>query len=169
MLLGGKPLLSHVIERATPQVPELFLNMNSPAEFGLRVIADRTLEPCGPLGGILTALYAAQENNYERVVTFACDTPFVPADFTVRLMEQGQHDIVIAASGERLHPVMGLWQTSLIPALEAHLSGEGRKLMDWIGGQDHAKITWDDQPLDPFFNINRKEDLAFAENKIMKK
>lgn len=167
--LGGKPLLTHVIDRALPQVSELLLNMNSPAEFGLPIIADRTAEPCGPLGGILTALYAAREKNHDRVVTFACDTPFIPLDFTERLMEQDTYAIVIATSGKYLHAVMGLWHISLIDRLETYLAGENRKLMDWISGQNYTKVVWDDKPFDPFFNINKKEDLVFAENTIMKK
>ena len=58
--LGHRPLLTHVIERAAPQVARLLLNANGDparfADFGLEVAADELEGFQGPLAGILTAM-----------------------------------------------------------------------------------------------------------------
>ena len=59
-LLGGRPLLDHVLARITPQVAAVALNANGdPARFagyGLPVIADPLPDHPGPLAGILAGL-----------------------------------------------------------------------------------------------------------------
>ena len=57
-LLGGRPILDHVLERARPQVGPLLLNANGDpsrfSQYGLPVRADVVEGFAGPLAGILT-------------------------------------------------------------------------------------------------------------------
>jgi molybdopterin-guanine dinucleotide biosynthesis protein A len=86
--LGGRPLISHVIDRIGPQVCGLGLNAEAEPDldaFGLPTVPD-ILPASGPLGGILTAMDWARSLGAARVLTVAVDTPFLPADLVERLM-----------------------------------------------------------------------------------
>jgi molybdenum cofactor guanylyltransferase len=171
-LLGGRPILAHIIERARPQVAALALNANGDpgrfAAFGLPVIADSIADFAGPLAGILAGLdwAAAERPAATHVASFAGDAPFLPRDLVARLAAAiaAGHDLGCAASGGRAHPVFGLWPLALRDDLRRALAEEGiRKVDQWTGRFRLAVVDFPATPLDPFFNTNRPEDLAEAE------
>ena len=161
--LAGKSILDHIIERLRPQVDELILNANSEHILtDIKVIPD-LYEPVGPMAGLYTALSYAKDNGFEKVVTVASDTPFIPDDFSKRLLEKAQNKIVVAKSNDRIHPVLALWDVSLLDELTEALNDDQRKMMSWISRFEVAEVCWNNSP-DPFFNINTPEDLKEAEN-----
>lgn len=172
MTLGGKTLLRRIIDIAAPQVGPLVLNSNSdPALFaphGLPVAHDVVDGFAGPLAGVLTGLEWAKANAPECdwVASFACDAPFVPADLVARLVsavEADGADMACAASGGRNHPVFALWPVRLAGALRTAVAEEGVRKVDlWTGRFRLAYATFDTGNGDPFFNINRPEDLDAA-------
>jgi molybdopterin-guanine dinucleotide biosynthesis protein A len=172
--VNGKPLLTHVIERASPQVAGLVISANGdPGRFGqfalLPVAADVVEGFAGPLAGILTGLewVRAHVPGCAWVASFATDTPFLPRDLVVRLMTQVRREgaeIGCAASGGRTHPVFGLWPVAIAPSLREALMAEGMRKVDaWTGRYRVATVDFSNEPCDPFFNINRPEDLQEAE------
>lgn len=171
--LGGETLLSRVVARARPQVRVLALNANGdPARFSafaLPVIADAVPGFAGPLAGVLTGLEWARANAPGLVwlASFATDAPFFPRDLVARLLgaaEREKADLACAASGGRNHPVFGLWPLRLAADLRRAVVEEGiRKVEDWTGRFHVAIVDYPAQPFDPFFNANRPEDLAEAE------
>jgi molybdopterin-guanine dinucleotide biosynthesis protein A len=171
--LGGRPILTRVIERARPQCAMLVLNANGDptrfAAFGLPVAADVVEGFAGPLAGVLTGMEWARAHRPDLpwVATIATDTPFFPQDLVTRLLaavqDQGA-DLACAASGGRAHPVFGLWPVRLAPALRHAMTDEGiRKVDVWTARYRLAQVDFSTDPLDPFFNTNRPEDLAEAE------
>jgi molybdopterin-guanine dinucleotide biosynthesis protein A len=73
-------------------------------------------------------------------------------------------DLVQAASGGQVHPVVGLWPLQLLDDLRAAVVDEGvRKVDAWTGRHRLATAEFSTEPVDPFFNANRPEDLAEAE------
>ncbi|RST80942.1 hypothetical protein EJC49_24350 [Aquibium carbonis] len=71
--------------------------------------------------------------------------------------------MALAASGERTHPVAGLWPVALREALRRALVAEGlRKMSDWTARHEVAVATWPVDPVDPFFNVNTPDDLVHA-------
>lgn len=174
-LLAGKPILAHVIERAKPQVDALVLNANGDparfAPFGLPVIADDITGFAGPLAGVLAGLdWAAQHlPEAELVASFATDAPFLPRDLVRRLavaLEEGGFDLACAQSNGQAHPVFGLWQVSLRDDLRAALKGGLRKVDQWTRRFKLVEVEFLAEPVDPFFNANRPEDLAEAERLV---
>lgn len=171
--LGGRPLLSHVIERAAPQVATLVLNANGDAErfapFGLPVVPDTVGGFAGPLAGVLTGLEWAAANRPDArwVATFATDAPFLPRDLVARLVaavSEAGADLACAASGGRDHPVFGLWPVALRDDLRRAMVEEDLRKVDiWTGRYRLARAIFDAAPVDPFFNTNRPDDLAEAE------
>jgi molybdopterin-guanine dinucleotide biosynthesis protein A len=171
--LAGQPILARVIERARPQVAALMLNANGDparfAAFDLPVAADVVEGFAGPLAGVLTGMDWARAHRLDCpwVVTIATDTPFFPADLVARMVaavERDGADLACAASGGRAHPVFGLWPVRLADELRAAMLDEGiRKVDVWTARHPLVEVPFAADPIDPFFNTNRPEDLAEAE------
>ena len=175
--LAGRAVVAYVIARLEPQVATLALNANVEpsrfAGFGLPIIADRIAGHAGPLAGLHAALVWAGEcgANIRHVVTVACDTPFLPDDLVARFLaalEETGGECCVARSGEGVHPVIGLWPIGLLAGtLEAALVAGQRKASAWAEQQGAVEVFFPPAQLggraiDPFFNINRQEDLAKA-------
>ncbi len=171
-MIGGRSLLDLVIERMRPQAAALVLNANGDparfAAFGLPVVADSLPGNPGPLAGVLAGLEwtAAHLPGCKLIVTVATDAPFLPTDLVARMaarMEAEGADLACAASGGQAHPVIGLWPVSLRDELRRALIDEGvRKVDVWTGRYRLATVDFPTEPIDPFFNANRPEDLEQA-------
>ncbi len=170
--VGGEPILRHVIERLGPQVDAMMLNANGDparfADFGLPVAGDSLEGHPGPLAGVLAGLeWAGREHRQARfVVTAAGDTPFLPRNLVavlVAAMAVERADMAVAASGGRSHPVFALWPVTLAGPLRQAIVGEEiRKVDRFTARYRVATAVFDDQPIDPFFNINTPDELAEA-------
>jgi molybdopterin-guanine dinucleotide biosynthesis protein A len=176
--LAGRPILTHVVERARPQVGPLLLNAHGDparfADFGLPLAPDVIEGFAGPLAGVLTGLEWAAEHasGCAWLASFATDAPFLPPDLVARLraaVEAEGADMACAASDGRAHPVFGLWPLRLAADLRRAMVEEDiRKVDVWTGRYKLATVDFPvlettAGPLDPFFNTNRPEDLAAAE------
>lgn len=172
-LLGGRTLLQRIVSVAAPQVGPMLLNSNSdPALFdgyGLPVVPDVVEGYAGPLAGVLTGLEWARDNvpGCRWLASFACDAPFAPADLVARLLaavDETGADMACAVSGGRAHPVFALWPLRLAPELRRAVVDEDvRKVDVWTSRYRLAQVEFASAPVDPFFNVNRPEDLATAE------
>ncbi len=163
--LAGRPLLSYVIDALRPQVGALAISANGdPTRFArwtLPMLADPFPDQ-GPLAGILAGLRWTQGP----LLSVAGDTPFLPEDLAARLAETArreQSEVVVAARGGVLQPVIALWSPGVADALERALSAPGeRSVESFLRARKWAVASFDDGP-DPFFNINTPADLAAAE------
>ena len=172
-MLGGKPMMSRIIERARPQVSTLIINANGDggrfADYGLDVVADVIGDFAGPLAGVLTGLEWTADHapETEWVATFATDAPFVPADLVGRFLAAVKRDnaeMACAASNGRAHPVFGLWPVALAGELRRAMEEEDmRKIDRWTARYNLIEVDFSALPFDPFFNINDKDNLAEAE------
>lgn len=172
-LIAGRSLLAHVRERLAPQCDALLINANGePARFsayGLPVVADGVQDFAGPLAGILAGLDWMAENRPDLgwMVSVAADTPFIPRDLVSRLHRaraEAGLPLACAASGGWTHPVIGLWPASLRADLRHALTvDQERKIDRWTARHGCASAEWPVDPVDPFFNANRPEDIAEAE------
>jgi molybdopterin-guanine dinucleotide biosynthesis protein A len=171
--VGGRTILDRVIARLAPQCDGLILNANGdPARFalfGLPIVADTVEGFAGPLAGILAALEwaAANRPDAEWVLSAAADCPFLPRDLVGRLQQarvKEDAQIAVAASGNRTHPVVGIWSVALRYELRHALVAEDiRKVGLWTSRYKLATVTWPTDPVDPFFNANTVEDIAEAD------
>jgi molybdopterin-guanine dinucleotide biosynthesis protein A len=171
--IAGETILSRVIARMAPQARCLLLNVNGDparfAAFGLPAVPDSISGHAGPLAGVLTGMEwaATHAPDCPWVLTAPTDAPFLPADLAARMLAavnvQGA-DMACASSGGRSHPVCGLWPVRLAAELRRAMSEEDiRKVDVWTARYKHAVVDWPTDPVDPFFNANRPEDLAEAE------
>ena len=78
-------------------------------------------------------------------------------------MEESGADLACAASGGQPHPVIGLWPVRLREDLRHALIDDATRKVDvWTARYRLATVPFANEPLDPFFNANRPEDLATA-------
>src|SRR5262245_6189510 len=172
-LLGGKPILAHVIGRMRPQARSLIVNANGDparfASFGLPVAGDSVPDFAGPLAGVLAGMdwAAAHTSDCPWIVTVPCDGPFVPRDLVARLIAERkltQADMACAASGGQRYPVVGLWPVRLRDELRRAITQEDQHKVDaWTARYRLAVADFAIGAVDPFFNANSPEDLAKAE------
>lgn len=175
MLLAGRPLIAHAVERLRPQVGELAINANGdPARFsafGLPIVPDTMTGHAGPLAGILAGMQWAAGMHVALLATASVDAPFFPLDLVARLSEATDGgSIAVARSGGRLHPVFGLFPVHLAGDLEGFLRRDARRsVTGWLAGYAIVAVDFEGSgpgPADPFFNINTPEDLAIAAGAI---
>lgn len=171
LTLAGTPMIRRVVDRFKPQVAQLVLNVHEATRdldiYGLSIVTDPPGDHEGPLAGILASLRWAEAQGLPWIATAAVDTPFFPKDLVARLEAAAQDRPMAAArSGGRLHPVFGLWKTELALALEYELGKGLRSVHQWVALHDAGIADWASEPYDPFFNINKPEDVTRAEQMI---
>lgn len=164
--LGGRTLLSHVLDRLEPQVERLAISANGDAtrfaHTGLPVLADAAAQ--GPLSGLMAALDWAAPFGATHVVTAAVDTPFLPEDLVPRLLlaaETSSGGVALAESGGRLHPTFGLWPVAHGDTLRGALARGEARVRAFAGGLGAVPAAFANERA--FLNLNTPEDLVRAE------
>ncbi len=171
--LGGRSILERIVATVRPQVGPLVLNANGdPARFAhlhLPVASDVVEGYAGPLAGVLTGIEWVRGTapGIAWVASFATDAPFIPSDLVARMaaaLEREGADLACARSAGQDHPVFGLWPVRLAGDLRRAMVEEGIRRVDaWTSRYRLAVADFAVEPVDPFFNANRPEDLAEAE------
>jgi len=173
--IGGVTILDRVLATLSAQTTGIIINANGDpkrfADTGCTVVPDNVEGHPGPLAGILAGLdwLAAQNNGIEWLVSVPGDCPFLPDDLVERLHAARRQmgagvPLACARSGEWRHPVVGLWPLALREDLrKALVEQDLRKIEVWTARHGIAIADWPVEPVDPFFNVNTKEDAAEAE------
>ncbi|MAL77597.1 MAG: molybdenum cofactor guanylyltransferase MobA [Sneathiella sp.] len=174
--LDGQTLLERTFARLRPQTAEILLNLNDPD--GMVFSSEIAIRPdciegfLGPLAGILTGLdyFAGRGITEGHMLSVPTDVPFLPGDLVSRLSSNeivDKETIVMARSGDRTHPVIALWPLSIIGALRHALMKDNlRKVTDFTARYPCQEVEWPIGNGDPFFNINRPEDMELARERV---
>ena len=178
LMLGGAPILTHVIDRLEPQVASLALNANGDAArfaaFGLPVLPDTVDGFVGPLAGVLAGLDWAASQGADTIVTAAADTPFFPCDLVPRLLAAAEGmaaPLALAATPDPersrvRHPTFGLWPVALREDLRTALEQGVRKVVVWTDQHGGREALFETNGIDPFFNVNTPADLVAAQSAL---
>jgi molybdopterin-guanine dinucleotide biosynthesis protein A len=165
VVLAGRPMVSHVLQRLAPQVNEVLINANQHADeyaaFGHRIVADAIGGFAGPLAGLHAGMAQA---SHPLVVTVPCDSPFLPLDLVARLRaarDARDADLAVARTFDQPHPVFALVHRRVLPHLTRFLEGGGRKIDAWYATLAAVDVAFDDEA-DAFRNINTVDELAAA-------
>ena len=171
--LGDKTLLEHSLSKLKSKFDKILIVTNSNTIKDYKTIKDCIEGQLGPLVGVLSAMKWIKKNkfSYNWIATFPCDTPF----FNISIIEEfykasklNDNLLYFVKSKEKRHNIFGLWSLKLIEILEKDIiENNYRKVEKWANkiGVKTINVPYDD--IDPFFNINTKEDLIEAE-KILK-
>ena len=170
--LEGKILIDYILSEIIDEFNETLIvanqNINFVQSSKISLIKDFK-EGQGPLGGVLSAMKWIKENKkkYNWISTFPVDTPF----FTKKVLKSFYKNIKIdegklffIRSKETRHNIFGLWSVDLMDQLESDLIKGDRKVELWANSMGVKTINIEYQNIDPFFNINTKEDLEIALN-----
>ena len=170
MMLAGKPVLRHVLDRVDFADRPLMINANGDparyAAFCLPVCADVIDGYAGPLAGILTGLewVVANHSDCSHMVSLATDAPFLPVNL-IAVLESAIGDgaeIAQAMSLHRRHPVFAIWPVAIAAALRDAVIDEGvRKIDDFTARYHCVTVEFAGTP-DPFMNLNRPDDFDLA-------
>lgn len=162
-LLGGRPLISHVLERVGQQTQSpIAINCDEAgafADFDLPLVPDSKWTGEGPLSGIFASITWARAQGYSQVATVSVDVPCLPMDLISKLSGAGAPSI--ASSGDRWHPVNGLWDTSKLDDLDDYLRSGERSVHGWAESCKARVVHFEAarDGLDPFYNINTPAEL----------
>lgn len=169
--LQQKQLIAHVIARLKPQVDEILINVNREIEkyeaFGLPILKDENEDFIGPLAGFSLGL---QHAKHEYILTVPCDSPLLPLDLALRLLNgmlASRMDIAVASSDGNAHPVFCLMKKSVLPSLQAYIESGERKVSAWQKSQQYIEVDFSDCN-DAFINLNTFEDLKALELSLNK-
>jgi molybdopterin-guanine dinucleotide biosynthesis protein A len=168
VLLGGKPLIEHVLTRLAPLSGEVLITTNQPqalAYLGVRLVGDR--QPgAGALQGLQTALQAA---GGARVLLVACDMPFVAPALAAHLLSTApQADVVVPLRDGEFEPMLAAYSRRCLPAIEQALAAGQRRMISFfpdvdVHPVDQAALQAFDRDGLSFFNVNSPDELAEAE------
>jgi molybdenum cofactor guanylyltransferase len=167
--VGGRTMVERAYGRARSWASTSIVVVRSSDQLGscrIPWIADAAgIE--GPLAGLATALEWSCRQGAEALLIIPCDMPFLPDDLAKRLLENaGDHRASVASSGGELHPVCSLWRNSAISQLPSYCASGRRSLKEFAQVVGFARVDWPTSPIDPFFNINSRADLAEAEHML---
>ena len=172
-LLAGKTLLQHAIKNLFPQVDHLFINGDPElctAACGSRpypFIVDKLDDFQGPLAGLYSALISDHLSPARYLMLAPCDGPFMPENLVAelyRLIVSKMQILPVCATRARpsqpLPCGIKLWCDEVEKALLVEKNGGFKPLLQTL---NTVYLDWPEQAVNPFFNINSREDLALAE------
>ena len=167
-------LIDYILSEVIEEFKEILVVSNSLIDFRksekITVIED-IKKNLGPLGGVLTAMKWIKDNNkdYKWISTFPADTPFFKRSILQKFLQDIQPEeskLFFIKSNNTRHNIFGIWSIDLMDKLEEDLNKGERKVELWANSIGVKTINIEFQNEDPFFNINTKEDLEKAKDRL---
>lgn len=167
--LAGKPMIEHIIERATPEVSELLISVNrNPQHYSylaLPLIADFDKAFAGPLVGICSAMAWLEANRteqrYSHLACFAGDVPCFPPGIVNTLatsLNTSNAVLALSQNNGQIQPLFSLWSLCTLPVIATAINEGlyGPKLV--LPRIEHITIDFNDASASDFANINTESD-----------
>lgn len=173
LMLYGKPLVAHALQRLAPQVNSVAISANRHldqyAQLGHAVWPDTVTGYAGPLAGMLSGLTHCAT---PWLATAPCDAPFAPSHWVAALAQRlaaaqpqaALAAVVVVNNGATLlkQPTFCLLHQSLAQSLQAQLARGQGAIRTWLAAQGALEV---ELPLSPqeaqqaFCNLNDWEQL----------
>ncbi|MDC0192814.1 molybdenum cofactor guanylyltransferase, partial [Alphaproteobacteria bacterium] len=136
--INNKKIFDIILERIQPQIDKIIVNSNIEDEeiskYKFPIIKDVKQGYLGPLAGIHAGMQWMSKNKPEVnwLLTLPGDTPFIPLNLVSCFKEKINQDskIILAKSNDKIHPIIGVWHTSLLTSLNKHLESGTRKILE---------------------------------------
>ncbi len=170
--LGGRSLLIWAVNRLQATCGAVAVNARPGTQaealamaHGLAVLHDAAGDADGPLAGIRAGLAWATEIGARALAVSPCDTPFLPDDLFVRLIQAAGPGAAMAANAEGRQPLCAVWPVDALPLVAEALAGGGHPptwaVLERLGA---VEVQFDSP--EAFINLNTLEDLAAAEARL---
>ena len=172
--LKGKLLIDYILSEIKDEFKEILIVSNNKIHFKnsekISMIADFE-KGQGPLGGVLSAMKWVKQKNkdYKWISTFPADTPFFKREILQKFFKEikiEESRLFFIKSNNTRHNIFGLWSIDLLGELEEDLKKGDRKVELWANKVGVKVIDMEFINEDPFFNINTKEDLEKAKERL---
>jgi len=168
--LQGKILIDYILSEIIDEFNEILIVTNNSISFmsSDKIFLTKDFKNgLGPLGGVFTAMKWIKENDkkYDWISTFPIDTPFFKKKELKNFYEKikiSDSKLFFIKSKKTRHNIFGLWSMDLMDQLESDLLKGERKVELWANSVGVSIINIEYKKVDPFFNINTKEDLQKA-------
>jgi molybdenum cofactor guanylyltransferase len=127
--LNGKKIVEHIIEQLKPNVGELIIIANNKNYdgFSFQVYQD-LVEPCGPMGGIYTALEKSlTENN----IVVSCDIPNITSKIIAHIISNiGDEAVLVPVHNGNIEPLCAVYKKSIAKKIKNLIETGEYKLKD---------------------------------------
>ena len=172
--LEGTLLIDYILSEIKDEFKEILIVSNNKIQFKnsekISMIADFE-KGQGPLGGVLSAMKWVKQKNkdYKWISTFPADTPFFRREILQNFFKEikiEESRLFFIKSNNTRHNIFGLWSIDLLGELEEDLKKGDRKVELWANKVGVKVIDMKFINEDPFFNINTKEDLEKAKERL---
>ena len=166
--LGGKPLIAHVIEQMGQVCAEVLVVAGDVQPYtGLdaRLVEDR-FRGVGVLGGLHAGLAAAA---HDLTLAVGCDMPFLKLALLQAFAGWAEEvDVAVLRQGEQVEPLHGAYRRTCLPAIEAAIRANRRRIISFF---PHVRVHYvapdDVIPFDPelrsFRNVNTPQEWEIVQ------
>lgn len=166
-LLGGKTLLQRSLDSASVYSETVALAVGPHCDIvvppDVCVLTDAVYGG-GPIFGLWSAFKFGRSCRATHVLTLPCDAPFLPGNLMVKFLATIRNaNVAVAVSNRRLHPICAMWRLDTYEQLTSYLLTPKPSLRGFAAHIGFRRVIWSSRPVDPFFNVNSKADLALAE------
>ena len=166
----GKMLIDYILSEIIDEFKENLIVTNKPINYmkSEKIFITKDFrENLGPLGGVLSAMKWIKKNHkeYNWISTFPVDTPFFSKKelkIFFKKINISKSKLFFVKNKKTIHNIFGLWSLDLIDQLETDLLAGKRKVEVWANSIGVSIIEIEYKKIDPFFNINTKEDFDEA-------
>lgn len=163
---GDVTVLERIVEVIQSVTPNVVIVTSTHQELppippGVRVVYDE-LEFEGPLCGLQYGLRALHTT--EAVYLTGCDCPLLRSEFVERMFQLlGDNDLVVPIEDRFVHPLAGVYRTSLLPTVEGLIAQGCRRPRQLIDASHSRRIPVTtlrdvDPQLASLRNMNSPED-----------
>jgi molybdenum cofactor guanylyltransferase len=168
VLLDGRPLVRHLLDRVADLGDEILVTTNRPEDYaflGVQLASDES-PGAGALSGLRTALRAAHG---DKVLVLACDMPFVDRSLITHLIGLASRaDVVVPRLAGEYEPMHAVYDRGCLPEIEASLEAGDMRMISFfprvrVLAVEDAELDRFDPDRRSFFNVNTPEELAQAE------
>ena len=159
--VGEETLCAH-IARAGEGFRECIFSSNGGVDVpeGYLPVAD-SFRDCGPMGGLHAALSACKS---DALVCAPCDAPYYSKELAAFLSDAFTEEwdaLILQDETGRMHPLMGVYAKTCLPALTAHLEAGNLRMMRLLEAVHTRVMTLPaDFSQQVFMNLNTPESYA---------
>lgn len=163
--IEGERLIQRLCNTVGSVTERMMLITNTPDDFAfLDLDSRKDLVPrCGPIGGIYTALKAA---NTPLCLCVACDMPFIRTEYLEFMVERSSgYDVVVPMNNGREEPLCAIYRETCVPAIKRRIQAGKYKITGFFDEVRVLRIAPGEAGFHDagfFFNINTRSDYEEA-------
>lgn len=146
--------LTHIV-RALQDMQSMYLSVEAKAPYedlGVSCITD-IYRGIGPIGGIHAGLTVCKE---EALFVISCDTPCITKDIVQTIVSRYNESKrpVVVKTGERIHPLIGVYTKEVFPIMEEMIADGNYRMMHLIRRCGFEVVELEEADWKKVMNIN---------------